>query len=254
MAGTIVYLEGITVSFDGFRAINGLSSCVEYGELRFLIGPNGAGKTTLLDVICGRVKPASGRVIFKEDIDICRKQEHEIVRLGISRKFQTPAVFANLTVFENMELSLRQNRGVFASLFAKLTSEEEDIIYSNLETIGLDQKAHVKAGSLAHGEKQWLEIGMLLVQDPELLLLDEPVAGMTKKETEKTGELLQSIAKNRSVLVVEHDMEFVRNFAKKVTVMHEGKILCEGPVERVQNDPKVIEVYLGRGREKNVKH
>lgn len=254
MAGTIVYLEGITVSFDGFRAINGLSSYVEYGELRFLIGPNGAGKTTLLDVICGRVKPASGRVIFKEGIDICRKQEHEIVRLGISRKFQTPAVFANLTVFENMELSLRQNRGVFASLFAKLTSEGKDIIYSSLETIGLDQKAHVKAGSLAHGEKQWLEIGMLLVQDPELLLLDEPVAGMTKKETEKTGELLQSIAKNRSVLVVEHDMEFVRNFAKKVTVMHEGKILCEGPVERVQNDPKVIEVYLGRGREKNVKH
>lgn len=247
MAGTIIYLEGITVSFNGFKAINGLSLYVDYDELRFLIGPNGAGKTTLLDVICGRVKPAKGRVIFKEDIDIYEKQEHEIVRLGISRKFQTPAIFASLTVFENMELSLRQNRGVFASLFAKLTSEDEDIIYSHLETIGLDQKARVKAGSLAHGEKQWLEIGMLLAQDPELLLLDEPVAGMTKKETEKTGELFQVIAKSRSVLVVEHDMEFVRNFAKRVTVMNEGKILCEGPMERIQNDSKVIEAYLGRG-------
>jgi urea transport system ATP-binding protein len=247
MAGTIIYLEGITVSFNGFKAINGLSLYVDYDELRFLIGPNGAGKTTLLDVICGRVKPAKGRVIFKEDIDIYEKQEHEIVRLGISRKFQTPAVFASLTVFENIELSLRQNRGVFASLFAKFTSEDEDIIYSHLETIGLDQKARVKAGSLAHGEKQWLEIGMLLAQDPELLLLDEPVAGMTKKETEKTGELFQAIAKSRSVLVVEHDMEFVRNFAKRVTVMNEGNILCEGTMERIQNDPKVIEAYLGRG-------
>jgi len=254
MGSTIMYLEGITVSFDGFKAVDHLSTYVEYGELRFLIGPNGAGKTTLLDVICGRVKPERGRVIFKEDIDMCRKQEHEIVRLGISRKFQTPAVFTNLSVFENLELSLRQNRGVFSSLFAKLTSDQEDIIFSNLETIGLAEKAWDKAGSLAHGEKQWLEIGMLLVQEPELLLLDEPVAGMTKSETEKTGELLQSIAKNRSVLVVEHDMEFVRQFAKKVTVLHEGKILCEGPVEKVQNDQRVVEVYLGRGREKNVKH
>jgi len=254
MGSTIMYLEGITVSFDGFKAVDHLSTYVEYGELRFLIGPNGAGKTTLLDVICGRVKPERGRVIFKEDIDMCRKQEHEIVRLGISRKFQTPAVFTNLSVFENLELSLRQNRGVFSSLFAKLTSDQEDIIFSNLETIGLAEKAWDKAGSLAHGEKQWLEIGMLLVQEPELLLLDEPVAGMTKRETEKTGELLQSIAKNRSVLVVEHDMEFVRQFAKKVTVLHEGKILCEGPVEKVQNDQRVVEVYLGRGREKNVKH
>lgn len=252
MRRSIIYLEGISVDFDGFKAIDRLSSYVEYGELRFLIGPNGAGKTTLLDVICGRVKPDSGRVIFKEDIDICKKQEHEIVRIGISRKFQTPAVFAHLTVFENLELSLRQNRGVFASLFAKLTPGDEDAIYSNLKTIGLEQKGLFKAGSLAHGEKQWLEIGMLLMQDPELLLLDEPVAGMTKKETEKTGEILQSIAKNRSVLVVEHDMEFVRNFAKKVTVMHEGKILCEGNVDKVQNDPTVIEVYLGRGRGKNV--
>lgn len=254
MGSTIMYLEGITVSFDGFKAVDHLSTYVEYGELRFLIGPNGAGKTTLLDVICGRVKPERGRVIFKEDIDMCRKQEHEIVRLGISRKFQTPAVFTNLSVFENLELSLRQNRGVFSSLFAKLTSDQEDIIFSNLKTIGLAEKAWDKAGSLAHGEKQWLEIGMLLVQEPELLLLDEPVAGMTKRETEKTGELLQSIAKNRSVLVVEHDMEFVRQFAKKVTVLHEGKILCEGPVEKVQNDQRVVEVYLGRGREKNVKH
>ncbi|MCL6560537.1 MAG: urea ABC transporter ATP-binding protein UrtD [Firmicutes bacterium] len=254
MGKTIMYLENITVDFDGFKALQALNSYVEYGELRFLIGPNGAGKTTLLDVICGRVKPAAGRVIFKEDIDICKKQEHEIVRLGISRKFQTPAVFANLTVFENLELSMRQNRGVFASLFASLTAGEEDIIHSTMETVGLSQKANEKAGSLAHGEKQWLEIGMMLVQEPELLLLDEPVAGMTKKETEKTGELLRHIARDRSVLVVEHDMEFVRRFAKKVTVLHEGKILCEGQVEQVQNDPRVVEVYLGRGSDKGAEH
>ncbi|MFZ5596872.1 MAG: urea ABC transporter ATP-binding protein UrtD [Bacillota bacterium] len=254
MSGTIIYLENLTVDFDGFKAIEGLNSCVFYGELRFLIGPNGAGKTTLLDVICGRVKPARGRVIFKEDIEICKKQEQEIARLGIGRKFQTPAVFANLTVFENLELSIQKDRGILSAMLNSLTDEQREKIFSCLKTIGLDEKAGVKAGSLAHGEKQWLEIGMLLIQEPELLLLDEPVAGMTKKETEKTGELLRSIARDRSVIVVEHDMEFVRRFAEKVTVMHEGKILCEGTMDEVQNDSRVIEVYLGRGCENNVEH
>ncbi|AEF93626.1 urea ABC transporter, ATP-binding protein UrtD [Desulfotomaculum nigrificans CO-1-SRB] len=247
MAGTILYLENVTVSFDGFKAVDSLNTYVKYGELRFLIGPNGAGKTTLLDVICGKVKPATGRVVFKEDIDIGSKQEYEIVQLGIGRKFQAPSVFGNLTVFENLELAIQKERGIWASLFGKLTSEQRDKIFAILETIGQLEKAHEKAETLSHGEKQWLEIGMLLVQEPEMLLLDEPVAGMTKKETEKTGELLRAIAKDRSVLVVEHDMEFVRNFAEKVTVMHEGKILCEGSMEQVQSDPRVVEVYLGRG-------
>lgn len=253
MGATILYLENITVEFDGFKAIEGLNSFIEYGELRFLIGPNGAGKTTLLDVICGKTKPLTGRVIFKENVELGKRQEHQVVNLGIGRKFQAPSVFSNLSVYENLELSLKQNRGILSSLFKTLSSAQKDKIYSNLETIGLNDKAKVKAGSLSHGEKQWLEIGMLMVQEPELLLLDEPVAGMTKKETEKTGELLRKIAKNRSVVVVEHDMEFVRNFAQKVTVMHEGKILCEGPVEKVQQDPRVVEVYLGRGRD-DVKH
>lgn len=253
MAGTILYMENITVNFDGFKAIDGVNSYLEYGELRFLIGPNGAGKTTLLDVICGKTKPTTGRVVFKDNQDITRKPEHKIVRLGISRKFQTPSVFNHLTVFENLELAIQKNRGVVSALFRPLTAEQKDLIHANLENIGLAGKAQVKAGSLAHGEKQWLEIGMQLVQEPELLLLDEPVAGMTKKETEKTGELLREIARDRSVLVVEHDMEFVRNFAHKVTVMHEGRILCEGPVDKVQRDPQVIEVYLGRGRD-DVKH
>ncbi|KNZ68937.1 ABC transporter [Thermincola ferriacetica] len=252
MAGTILYLENVTVDFDGFKAIQNLNSYIEYGELRFLIGPNGAGKTTLLDVICGKTKLTEGRVIF-DNTEITRKSEHEIVKMGICRKFQTPSVFNNLTVFENLELAVQKHRGILASLFRNLTAEQAEKINATLENIGLADQAGVKAGSLSHGQKQWLEIGMQLVQDPELLLLDEPVAGMTKKETEKTGQLLREIAKNRSVLVVEHDMEFVRNFAQKVTVMHEGKILCEGTVDKVQSDPKVIEVYLGRGRE-NVKH
>lgn len=253
MGATILYLENITVDFDGFKAIEGLNSFIEYGELRFLIGPNGAGKTTLLDVICGKTKPLTGRVIFKENLDLGKRQEYEVVNLGIGRKFQAPSVFNNLSVYENLELSLKQNRGILSSLFRTLSANQVDKIYSNLKNIGLEEKAKVKAGSLSHGEKQWLEIGMLMVQEPELLLLDEPVAGMTKKETEKTGELLQSIARNRSVVVVEHDMEFVRNFAQKVTVMHEGKILCEGPIEKVQKDPRVVEVYLGRGKD-DVKH
>ncbi len=253
MAGTILSLENVTVDFFGFKAINGLSSFLNHGELRFLIGPNGAGKTTLLDVICGKTKPTSGRVIFKDHKDIGRHREHQIVRLGISRKFQTPSVFRNLTVFENLELAVQKDRGVWAAMFSPLSNEQQEAIDDTLVKTGLTDQAHIQADLLSHGQKQWLEIGMQLIQDPDLLLLDEPVAGMTKKETEKTGELLLEITKERSVLVVEHDMEFVRNFATKVTVMHEGKILCEGQVDKVQQDPRVIEVYLGRGRD-NVKH
>lgn len=253
MAGTILFLENVTVDFDGFKAIEKLNFYLGYGELRFLIGPNGAGKTTMLDVICGKTRAAEGRVVFGENTDITSEKEHKIVRLGICRKFQAPSVFTNHTVLENLELAVQKNRGVICSLFFPLTAQQKETIYFNLENIGLVDKAGVKAGALSHGEKQWLEIGMQLVQEPELLLLDEPVAGMTKKETEKTGQLLQEIIKSRAVMVVEHDMNFVRNFAHKVTVMHEGKILCEGSMDRVQNDPKVVEVYLGRGRE-NVKH
>lgn len=253
MAGTILYLENVTVDFDGFKAIEKLNFYLEYGELRFLIGPNGAGKTTLLDVICGKTRPTEGRIVFSENKDITSQKEHKIVRLGICRKFQAPSVFTNHTVGENLELAVQKKRGVWSALFSPLTVEQQETVQANLEHIGLADKVSVKAGALSHGEKQWLEIGMQLVQEPELLLLDEPVAGMTKKETEKTGELLQSITKSRAVMVVEHDMDFVRNFAHKVTVMHEGKILCEGAMDKVQTDPKVVEVYLGRGRE-NVEH
>lgn len=250
----ILYSENISVNFDGFLAIDSVSFHLEYGELRFLIGPNGAGKTTLLDVICGKVKPVKGRMIFQDRFDITKSQEHQIVRHGIGRKFQTPAIFSELSVFENLELSLKQDRGLWASLRASLSSCQQDQIMNMLETIGLADKRGMKAGALSHGEKQWLEIGMLLMQDPKLLLLDEPVAGMTKKETEKTGELLQEIAKNRSVLVVDHDMDFVRKFATKVTVMHEGKILREGNIEEVQQDPRVAEIYLGKRREAYANH
>lgn len=250
MDGKILRVEGLTVSFDGFKALDGLDFDVEYGELRFLIGPNGAGKSTLLDVISGRVKPAQGRVRFRGGTDICKRQEHEIVRLGIGRKFQTPAVFVSLTVWQNLELAIGY-RNRLASLFRSLDVREADRIENALQTIGLDGKAHDLAGSLSHGEKQWLEIGMLLVQEPKLMLLDEPVAGMTRAERARTGELLQRIAKDRSVLVVEHDMQFVRQFSRKVTVMHEGRILSEGPVDQVQTDSRVIEIYLGRGAQQS---
>ncbi len=245
--GTIIYLENVTVSFDGFQALREVNFYVDYGELRALIGPNGAGKTTLLDAVCGKVKPEKGRIIFGDNTDLARLEEHERAELGIGRKFQTPAVFRNLTLFENLMLSLPHDKGVFSTLFGSLKSEQSDKIDSVLNTLGLAQKARSQAGSLSHGEMQWLEIGMVMVRDPELFLLDEPVAGMTGEEREKTGRLLQEIAENHAVLVVEHDMEFVRQTARKVTVLHEGTTLCEGPVEQVQNDPRVIEVYLGRG-------
>jgi len=248
MPDSIVNIEEITVNFSGFKALRKVNFRIEEGELRMLIGPNGAGKTTLLDVISGRVKAVSGKVIFK-GLNICRHREYQIARLGIGRKFQTPTVFANLTVFENMELSLRKAKGVFSALVSSATGEDSDKIFSVLKIIDLESKAGERAGILSHGERQWLELGMSIIPEPVLLLVDEPVAGMTGREREKTGELLQTIAKNRSVLVVEHDMEFVRRIAKKVTVLHEGTVLCEGSMEDVQNDPVVIKVYLGRSEE-----
>lgn len=248
MLDPIVEFKKVSVDFNGFKTLEEVDFYVERGELRMLIGPNGAGKTTLLDVISGKVKPKSGEVIFK-GTDICGFREYQIARLGIGRKFQTPAIFGNLTVFENMELAMCKKKGILPALFSSLKKRNLEDIYYILRTIDLINKVDDKAGVLSHGEKQWLELGMSIVQEPSLLLIDEPVAGMTGKEREKTGALLQSIAKNRSVLVVEHDMEFVRQIAKKVTVLHEGAILCEGSMRDIQNDPMVIEVYLGRTEE-----
>src|SRR5712691_6612778 len=250
-AGGIIYCEDVTVDYDGFKALSRLNFFMDRKELRVVIGPNGAGKTTLLDVISGRVKPASGRVIFGHHTDLIALPENEIAALGIGRKFQTPSVFVNLTVRENVELSLRRaSKGVLATLFDRGDAADERArIAGALETIGLADKEHWRAGALSHGEKQWLEIGMVMAQDPELLLVDEPVAGMTDEETARTGGLLETIAVDRSVLVIEHDMEFVRQIARKVTVLHLGTVLCEGPVEQVQSDPRVLEVYLGRRRE-----
>jgi len=248
--GSIIYLEGVTVDFDGFKALHDLNFYMDYRELRVVIGPNGAGKTTLLDVISGKVQPTSGRVIFGKHTDLAGRRENEIAALGVGRKFQTPSIFGNLTVRENLALSLaRPSKGVFATLRAQLMPEQRERIDATLESIGLAEHADDRAGGLSHGQKQWLEIGMVLIQDSELLLVDEPVAGMTDEETEKTGRLLQSVAEERSVLVIEHDMEFVRNIARKVTVLHEGQVLCEGPVEQVQKDERVMEVYLGRSRD-----
>jgi len=249
--GSIIYLEAVTVDFDGFKALRNLNFIVNYHELRVVIGPNGAGKTTLLDVISGKVKPVSGRVIFGKDQDLLPMREHEIATLGIGRKFQTPSVYGNLTVWENLDLSLkRASKGVFATLWAKSTPVEIERTESVLATIGLSEKRGTRAGALSHGEKQWLEIGMVLLQDPALLLVDEPVAGMTDQETEQTGQLLQSLADKHAIIVIEHDMEFVRQIARTVTVLHEGTVLCEGPVEQIQADPRVVEIYLGRKKEK----
>ena len=245
--GSIIYCEGVVVDYDGFKALNNLNFIVEYNELRVVIGPNGAGKTTLLDVICGKTKPASGRVIFGKDIDLIGKHEDDIVKLGIGRKFQAPSVYANLSVWENLDLSLkRPSKGVFPTLRGRPTSAERERIDEVAETIGLTDQIHGRAGSLSHGQKQWLEIGMVILQDPQLLLVDEPVAGMTDKETEQTGRLLQSLAEKHAIVVIEHDMEFVRQIARIVTVLHEGTVICEGPVEKVQADERVREIYLGR--------
>ena len=245
--GSIIYLEGVIVDYDGFKALNNLNFIVSYNELRVVIGPNGAGKTTLLDVICGKTKPASGRVIFGKDTELIGKREDEIAKLGIGRKFQAPSIYGNLTVWENLDLSLkRDSKGVFATLFSHSTEAERARIADTLEAIGLKDVPHRRAGSLSHGQKQWLEIGMVILQDPLLLLVDEPVAGMTDKETEQTGVLLQSLAEKHAVVVIEHDMEFVRQIARTVTVLHEGTVICEGTVDKVQADDRVREIYLGR--------
>lgn len=259
----IVEISGVTVSFDGFKALDALDFSMTEGELRFVIGPNGAGKTTLLDVLTGKTRPTQGTVRFSGivqngpgraqhahdhfNVNVARTSEHALVRTGIGRKFQTPTVFASLTVYENLEVAASFKDGAL-KLLSALPSNATERIHDVLDLIGLKNRAHARAGMLAHGEKQWLEIGMLLVQEPKLLLLDEPVAGMTRAERNRTGELLREIARRCSVLVVEHDMDFVRNFASTVTVMHLGKLLCQGPVHEVQSDPRVIEVYLGRSR------
>jgi urea transport system ATP-binding protein len=246
MAEPILYLDGVSVSFDGFKALNELSLIVEMGELRTIIGPNGAGKTTMMDVVTGKTRPDTGTVLFKGTHDLTRLDEARIANLGIGRKFQKPTVFDNLTIFENLELALKAPRDVFAGLRFKLDGAQRTRIEEVLDLIGLTDRAFELSGILSHGQRQWLEIGMLLMQDPELLLIDEPVAGMTDQETEQTAELLRGIAGQRSVIVVEHDMEFVRALATKVTVLHEGSVLAEGPIDQVQANERVIEVYLGR--------
>ena len=243
--GMILYLEDLTVSFDGFKALDELCLYLREGELRCIIGPNGAGKTTMVDVISGKTRPDSGSAFFGARLDLTQMSEHEIVRAGIGRKFQKPTIFPGHTVFENLELALRGDRGLWRTLFARLSGEQKDRIASGLDTVGLSEEAYALAGQLSHGQKQWLEIGMLLVQDPKLLLVDEPVAGLSLGETERTGELLSSLAGTHTVVVVEHDMEFVRQIARTVTVLHEGRVLAEGPMERIQADPEVISVYLG---------
>ena len=238
--------EGLNRSFDGFKAISNLNFYMDTGELRTVIGPNGAGKTTFLDLITGRTKPDTGTIVFAGEHELTRMNEYQIYRLGIGRKFQTPTVYVEHTVFDNLLLSLGGSRTVFSTIFARVTAEQRERIHEILKTIGLDHRTEALAGSLAHGQKQWLEIGMLLAQDARLLLVDEPAAGMTDEETAKTGELLLSLAGKHSIIVIEHDMVFVRQIARKVTVLHQGTILCEGTVDEVQNNERVIEVYLGR--------
>jgi urea transport system ATP-binding protein len=240
----VLQVEQLCVSFDGFRALNDLTLSLERGELRCVVGPNGAGKTTLMDVITGKTRPDSGKVRFAGQ-DITGLPEHEIVGLGIGRKFQRPTVFPRHTVFENLELTLKGGKGVFRALFARLAPDERAAIERTLELAGLTDHATALAGLLSHGQKQWLEIGMLLVQEPKLLLVDEPVAGMAQAEIEKTAEILASLVGRHTVVVVEHDMDFVRSIATTVTVLHEGRVLAEGPMQEVQNDPRVVEVYLG---------
>lgn len=240
----LLALESVTVSFDGFKAVNGLNLYIDKGELRVIIGPNGAGKTTVLDLICGRTKVSDGSIKFR-DQEITGLKEHEIVRRGIGRKFQTPSIYEDLTVFENLELSIPRGRHVAGALFWQRGEGVIERVHEIAKMIFLSDQLDRRAETLSHGQKQWLEIGMLLIQDPELLMLDEPVAGMSVSEREKTAELLKEIIKHRSVIVIEHDMKFVASIAHRVTVLHQGKILAEGDMDTIQNDPKVKEVYLG---------
>ena len=243
---TLLYLDNVSVTFDGFRALNALSLLVEKGEMRAVIGPNGAGKTTMMDVITGKTRPDEGQVMFGEKTDLTRLDEPAIAALGIGRKFQKPTVFEPLSVWDNLLLALSGDRRPRFTLWARETDDERDRINEVLQTIRLTEARDRIAGGLSHGQKQWLEIGMLLAQDPQLLLVDEPVAGMTDAETEQTADLLRDINRTRSVVVVEHDMAFVRALGVRVTVLHEGSVLSEGTIDHVSNDPKVIEVYLGR--------
>jgi urea transport system ATP-binding protein len=247
--GVALYLDGVSVSFDGFKALNNLSLTINVGELRCIIGPNGAGKTTMMDCITGKTRPDAGKVFFGSNVDLLRLAEPQIAQIGIGRKFQKPTVYEQLSVFENLELSLRADRGVKASLFSKLSGSQLDKLGELLTLIHLKTEAQRSAGLLSHGQKQWLEIGMLLAQDPKLLLLDEPVAGMTDEETERTAELFLTLEGQHSLVVVEHDMKFVEQLTqgrKKVTVLHEGSVLAEGLLSDVQANEKVVEVYLGR--------
>ncbi|MFM9971466.1 MAG: urea ABC transporter ATP-binding protein UrtD [Burkholderiales bacterium] len=244
--GVVLYLDDISVSFDGFRALNKLTLAIDVGELRCVIGPNGAGKTTMMDVITGKTRPDSGTAFFGQSINLTELSEDQIAHAGIGRKFQKPTIFEYHSVFENLELAMKTDKQVRKSLFSKLDSEQHDRIAEMLTLIRLADSASRQAGLLSHGQKQWLEIGMLLMQEPRLLLLDEPVAGMSDDETERTAELFLTLAGKHSLVVVEHDMAFIGRIAKKVSVLHEGSILAEGTLDHVQNDPRVIEVYLGR--------
>jgi urea transport system ATP-binding protein len=244
MKNNILEIQDLTVSFDGFKALNQLNFSMEVGELRVIIGPNGAGKTTFLDVITGKVQPTTGKVIFKGQ-DLRKIPEYQIARLGIGRKFQTPRVYLNLTVRDNLDLVCNRQKNTFATLFNPPHRDEQRNVVSLLETVGLTTKANLAAALLSHGEKQRLEIGMLVAQSPDLLLVDEPVAGLTDEETENVGNLLLALAASHSIIVIEHDMEFVRQIARQVTVLHQGSVLCQGTMDEVQNDPRVIEVYLG---------
>jgi urea transport system ATP-binding protein len=242
----MLYLEDISVSFDGFKALNALTLYIDAGELRCVIGPNGAGKTTMMDVITGKTRPDTGSAWFGQTTDLLKLTEPEIAEAGIGRKFQKPTVFEHHTVAENLQLAVAGNKSLWATLFAPLSTKQRERIDEVLETIQLHDRRDARAGALSHGQKQWLEIGMLLAQEPRLLLVDEPVAGMTPQEVERTAELLLSLAGKHSVMVVEHDMDFVRSIASKVTVLHEGRVLAEGSIDEVQADPRVIEVYLGQ--------
>jgi len=240
----VLAIEDLTVSFDGFKAVDNLNMYVDKNELRVVIGPNGAGKTTVLDLICGKTKSSAGSIKFKNR-ELTKLSEHQIVRAGVGRKFQTPSIYENLSVYQNLEVSYPKGRSVFGSLTFKRTEEVERQVRKIAAEILLEDALDMEAALLSHGQKQWLEIGMLLMQDPELLMLDEPVAGMSARERDQTAELLRRICQNRSVIVIEHDMEFVKKIAHKVTVLHQGKILAEGTMDKVQANEKVIEVYLG---------
>ncbi|MCG3711766.1 urea ABC transporter ATP-binding protein UrtD [Aliarcobacter butzleri] len=241
----ILLVDGISVSFDGFKALNNLSFSINYGELRCIIGANGAGKSTMMDVVTGKTKPDSGEVIFGQAVNLLSMDEPSIAQIGIGRKFQKPTVFANHTVFENLELAMKDDKRFFKTLFSRLSSTQKDKIEETMKLIGLKELYNSQAGILSHGQKQWLEIGMLIMQEPKLLLVDEPVAGMTPQEVEKTAEILTTLSKENAVVVVEHDMEFIRSIAKKVTVLHEGSVLAEGSMDAIQNNEQVRKVYLG---------